>query len=64
MVDINYKGENMEKMVVETSLLQEVLDYLSSRPYREVSGLVTKIMNAAANQTPRETETVANGQSN
>lgn len=46
----------MEKMTVETSLMQEVLDYLANRPYREVSGLVTRIMNAAVASNPPTTQ--------
>jgi hypothetical protein len=40
----------MEKLILTTDLINGILQYLGSRPYIEVSGLITEIHKQASEQ--------------
>jgi hypothetical protein len=42
----------MEKLVISTELINGILQYLGSRPFTEVAGLIGAIQKEAASQAP------------
>jgi hypothetical protein len=49
----------MEKMVVSTQILNQVIGYLGSRPYQEVFQLIEALQNEAKNQPQKDEQVEA-----
>lgn len=48
----------MEKLIISTPLLNNILGYLGSRPYQEVYQLIEALQNEAKNQPTQEDQSV------
>ena len=48
----------MDKLLISTQILNQVLGYLGTRPYQEVYQLIDALQNEAKNQPTQEDQSV------
>jgi len=48
----------MDKLLISTQILNQVLGYLGTRPYQEVYQLIEALQNEAKNQPTQEDQSV------